>query len=54
MSECYAAWSAGDHEWVGLCERYPSLSYLAPTAPEAITGIEALVSDVENEKPEVE
>jgi hypothetical protein len=31
---------------VGLCQEFPSLSWLAPTAHEAIAGIERLVDDV--------
>ena len=39
-------WSEEDHEHVGLCAEFPSLSHLARTVPEALNGIIALVSDV--------
>jgi predicted HicB family RNase H-like nuclease len=39
-------WSDEDQEHVGLCTEFPSLSHLAPTAPEALNGIIALVGDV--------
>jgi len=32
-------WSSEDQEWVGTSEDYPSLSWLADTPEEAITGI---------------
>jgi hypothetical protein len=39
-------WSEEDKEHVGLCTEFPSLSHLAPSAPEALNGIVALVTDV--------
>lgn len=39
-------WSHEDDEYVGLVAEFPSLSWLAPTAAEAIAGIEQLVDDV--------
>jgi len=39
-------WSEDDQEHVGLCTEFPSLSNLAPTVPEAITGIMELVGSV--------
>jgi predicted RNase H-like HicB family nuclease len=39
-------WSALDHEHVGLCAEFPSLSWLAPTIPEALQGIQTLVAEV--------
>lgn len=36
------AWSEDDQQWVGTCEEYPSLSYLADTADEAGAGISEL------------
>lgn len=39
-------WSAEDREHVGLCAEFPSLSWLAPTPEEALTGIRKLVKDV--------
>ena len=38
-------WSAEDHEFVGRCLEFPSLSWLAPSAGEALTGISRLVAD---------
>ena len=39
-------WSAEDGEHLGLCAEFPSLSWLAPTPDEALSGIRALVGDV--------
>ena len=39
-------WSNEDQEHVGLCTEFPSLSHLAPTVPDAINGIIALVGNV--------
>lgn len=39
-------WSEEDREHVGLCEEFPSLSWLAPTQAEALNGITKLVADV--------
>lgn len=39
-------WSAEDNEYVGLCDSYQSLSWLAPTAEEALAGILRLVADM--------
>ena len=41
-----AEWSAEDGEYVGLCAEFPSLSWLAPSAHEAIAGVEKLVGEV--------
>jgi predicted HicB family RNase H-like nuclease len=41
-----AEWSVEDGVYVGLCAEFPSLSWLAPTAHEAVSGIEALVGEV--------
>lgn len=41
-----AEWSPEDNEYVGLVAEFPSLSWLAPTAAEAITGAERLVDDI--------
>ena len=48
MSDHYTyriTWSAEDGEHVGLCAEFPSLSWLAPTPGEALSGIRRLVSD---------
>lgn len=39
-------WSPDDGEYAGLCAEFPSLSWLAPTADEAFSGIRALVGGV--------
>jgi predicted HicB family RNase H-like nuclease len=39
-------WSAEDAEHLGLCSEFPSLSWLAPTPEEALSGIRAVVADV--------
>lgn len=41
-----AVWSPDDDEYVGLCAEFPSLSWLAPSAGQAIAGVERLVDDV--------
>ena len=38
-------WSSEDGEHVGRCAEFPSLSWLAPTPGEALSGIRRLVSD---------
>ena len=39
-------WSAEDAEHLGLCAEFPSLSWLAPTPEEALSGIRGVVADV--------
>ena len=39
-------WSPDDEEHVGLCNEFPSLSWLAPTHDEAFSGICQLVHQV--------
>jgi predicted HicB family RNase H-like nuclease len=39
-------WSEEDEEYVGLCIEYPSLSWLAPTPQDALSGIQQVVADV--------
>ena len=43
---CRVTWSAEDGEHLGLCAEFPSLSWLAPTPGEALSGIQELVSGV--------
>ena len=43
---CHITWSAEDREYLGRCAEFPSLSWLAPTPDEALSGIRELVSDV--------
>ena len=38
-------WSAEDSEHVGLCAEFPSLSWLAPSPDEALSGIQRLVRE---------
>ncbi len=48
MSDHYTyrvTWSAEDGEHVGLCAEFPSLSWLAATPGEALSGIRRLVAD---------
>ena len=40
-----AHWSEDDQEWVGRCDAFPSLSWLAPDRDEALAGIKDLVTD---------
>lgn len=42
-------WSAEDHEYVGLAKSYPSMSWLASTHGDALTGIRliAAIADLE-------
>lgn len=39
-------WSAEDNEYVGLCAELPSLSWLAGSPEEALSGIRSLVASV--------
>ena len=39
-------WSPEDREHLGRCAEFPSLSWLAPTPGEALSGIRKVVSDV--------
>lgn len=41
-----AEWSPEDNEYVGLVAEFPSLSWLAPTAAEAVEGASRLVDDI--------
>jgi predicted HicB family RNase H-like nuclease len=38
-------WSAEDHEYVGLCAEFPSLSWLARTPEAALKGIRTVIAD---------
>jgi predicted HicB family RNase H-like nuclease len=38
-------WSKEDHEFVGLCAEFPSLSWLARTPEEALKGIRKVIAD---------
>lgn len=40
------AWSDDDQEFVGTVDAYPSLSWLAPTAQEALDGIRGVVQEL--------
>ena len=39
-------WSEDDHEYVGLCVEFPSLSWLSPTPEAALKGIRDVVAHV--------
>ena len=39
-------WSEEDHEYVGLCAEFPSLSWLARTPEEALKGIRKVIAGV--------
>jgi len=39
-------WSEEDHEYLGLCAEYPSLSWLEPTPEDALKGIRQVVAEV--------
>lgn len=39
-------WSNDDDEYVGLCTEFPSLSWLAASPEQALTGIRQVVNDV--------
>ncbi len=39
-------WSNDDDEYVGLCAEFPSLSWLAPSPEQALTGIRQVINDV--------
>ena len=39
-------WSAEDNEYLGLCAEFPSLSWLAETREQALTGIVQLIAEV--------
>lgn len=39
-------WSEEDNEFVGLCDEFPSLSYLASTRQKALNGIIKVVTEV--------
>ena len=39
-------WSDEDQEFVGLCAEFPSLSWLAASRDEALTGIKNIVADI--------
>jgi hypothetical protein len=39
-------WSEEDHQYVGVCTEFPSLSHLADAHNAALAGVVALVKDV--------
>jgi hypothetical protein len=47
-------WSDEDREHIGLCDQFPSLSWLAPTSGAASAGIRQLVDQIAEEKCEGE
>ena len=49
MFNYQVAWSKEDQEFVGLCDQFPSLSWLDLSAFAALEGIQALVDEVLND-----
>jgi hypothetical protein len=43
----HIVWSEEDGEWVGLCDEFPSLSWLARTKGDALAGIQRLVDNLD-------
>jgi hypothetical protein len=41
----HVAWSEEDGEYIGLCDEFPSLSWLAPEPEQALEGIRQVVAD---------
>ena len=39
-------WSEDDHQFVGICEEFPDLSWLSPSQTEALSGIVDMVKDI--------
>ncbi len=39
-------WSVEDDEFVATCLEFPSLSWLAPTQVDALTGLETLITEI--------
>ena len=39
-------WSEEDNEYVGLCAEFPSVSWLAETQEQALSGVRAVVAEV--------
>lgn len=47
--KCYSytvKWSEEDNQWVGICDIFPSLSWVADTPEEALKGVIVLVCKV--------
>lgn len=42
----HASWSPDDGEYLAVVEEFPSVSWLAPTAAEAVAGAERLIADI--------
>lgn len=51
---CRVVWSEEDQAFIGLCDGFPSLSWLAGTPEEALRGIRALVTEADDETKEIE
>lgn len=43
------SWSESDNEYIGTCEKYPSLSWLATTQEDTLRGIKNLVKEVDKD-----
>jgi hypothetical protein len=46
-----AEWSSEHHGYVGLCDQFPSLSWLTPTQPDVLPGIVSIVAEVVTDTP---
>lgn len=42
-------WSVEDHEFVATCLEFPSLSWLAATQVDALTGLETLIAEIDRD-----
>ena len=42
-----AIWSEEDQEFIGLCDNFPSLSFMSPSHVEALEGIIKLVREID-------
>lgn len=45
-------WSAEDQQYAGLCDQFPSLSWLHPNETEALAGIKRLVKEISKDMEE--
>lgn len=45
-------WSAKDQGYAGLCDQFPSISWLYPDETEALAGIKKLVKEISSDLQE--
>lgn len=48
-NQYHVRWLDEEHEYVGLCDKFPSISHFAPTYLEAMFGIIQLTTDIEQD-----